>query len=100
LLTCAGHESYVFACAWSPDGQKLLSGSWDNTLKVWDAASGHCLSTHYHLPDAAWASLPGHHRAPQAVSPDAWPWLVWQIQTPGHCPQLLPAEAFGPLPVG
>jgi WD40 repeat protein/uncharacterized protein YjbI with pentapeptide repeats len=41
----SGHSSSVFACAWSPDGQHLLSGSDDNALKIWDASSGQCLLT-------------------------------------------------------
>ncbi|MBV6500171.1 MAG: hypothetical protein CJBNEKGG_02641 [Prosthecobacter sp.] len=43
FLTRVGHSGGVWACTWSPDGSKLLSGSSDNTLKVWDALSGSCL---------------------------------------------------------
>jgi WD40 repeat protein len=32
-------------CVWSPDGQRILSASWDKTLRIWDARSGHCLAT-------------------------------------------------------
>ncbi|HQO29070.1 MAG TPA: NACHT domain-containing protein, partial [Accumulibacter sp.] len=35
-----GHAGGVSACAWSPDGQRLLSGGDDGTLRVWDAPSG------------------------------------------------------------
>jgi WD40 repeat protein len=45
LLTLQGHTNSVLACAWSPDGARLLSGSADNTLRVWEAASGRCLLT-------------------------------------------------------
>ena len=45
LATILGHTTSVDSCAWSPDGQRLLSGSWDTSLKVWDAASGECLLT-------------------------------------------------------
>ena len=51
-----GHASRVEACAWSPDGQRLLSGALDATLKVWDAGTGACLLTlsgHAHY----WANL-------------------------------------------
>ena len=28
-----------------PDGQRVVSGSGDNTLKVWDVATGKCVAT-------------------------------------------------------
>ncbi len=35
-----GHTNYVNAVAYSPDGSNIVSGSWDDTLKIWDASSG------------------------------------------------------------
>jgi WD40 repeat protein/tRNA A-37 threonylcarbamoyl transferase component Bud32 len=34
-----GHEDYVHAVAWSPDGTRLLSASGDRTVRVWDSLS-------------------------------------------------------------
>ena len=39
----SGHNSCASAVAFSPDGTQLLSGSFDHTLRLWDAASGECL---------------------------------------------------------
>jgi WD40 repeat protein len=36
LATFQGHQERVEACAFSPDGRRLVSGSWDSLL-VWDA---------------------------------------------------------------
>ena len=44
LLTLAGHTDDVLALAVLPDSN-LASGLYDNTIRVWDAASGACLLT-------------------------------------------------------
>src|SRR5207249_3375807 len=43
LVTCRGHLARVTCVAWSPDGQRLASGSLDKTVQVWDATTGHNL---------------------------------------------------------
>ena len=30
------HSDWVISVAFSPDGTKIVSGSWDKTIKVWD----------------------------------------------------------------
>jgi WD40 repeat protein len=40
-----GHSGVVNAVAISPDGGKAVSGSYDETLKVWDLSSGRELNT-------------------------------------------------------
>jgi len=33
----SAHSDRVTSVAFSPDGKTIVSGSWDKTLKVWDA---------------------------------------------------------------
>ena len=40
-----GHERLVNSVAWSPDGARIISGSWDKTARVWSAETGECIST-------------------------------------------------------
>ena len=44
LLTLEGHTYGVSSLAALPDG-KLVSGSYDNTIRVWDVSCGTCLLT-------------------------------------------------------
>jgi WD40 repeat protein len=34
------HERAVTSTQFSPDGQQVLTGSWDRTARLWDAATG------------------------------------------------------------
>jgi len=43
--TLRGHLGGVMSVAFSPDGQRIVTGSWDLTAKVWEAASGRELLT-------------------------------------------------------
>ena len=35
----SAHNSGVYSVAFSPDGKSIVSGSYDKTLKVWDAGA-------------------------------------------------------------
>jgi WD40 repeat protein len=40
VASLAGHASYVASVAFSPDGQHIVSGSYDNLVKVWSVSGG------------------------------------------------------------
>jgi WD40 repeat protein len=45
ILTYKGHLAQVDGLAWSPDGRLIASASYDNTVQVWDIATGGQAST-------------------------------------------------------
>jgi len=40
-----GHDSWVYGVAFSPRGDLIATASWDQTARIWDAATGACLAT-------------------------------------------------------
>ena len=62
MFAQVGHSIWVLSVVFSPDGQLALSGSVDQTLKLWDVSSGREIRT-----------FKGHRRAVSSVafSPDA-----------------------------
>ncbi|MEV3911919.1 nSTAND1 domain-containing NTPase [Streptomyces canus] len=46
--TLLGHEQGVWGVAWSPDDSKLVTGSKDGSVRVWDINSGTCLARFTH----------------------------------------------------
>lgn len=40
LRTLNGHKGFVGTLAFSPDGARLASASWDKTIRVWDVGTG------------------------------------------------------------
>jgi WD40 repeat protein len=63
LLTCQGHQSWAWTAQFTPDSQRIVSGSADRTLRIWSVATGQCLQV-----------LTGHQ---------GWIWSV-SISPDGH----------------
>ena len=57
-LTLAGHPGWITSVAFCPDGQRLASASVDETVKIWDSATGKELSPSRAMPagSGAWRS--------------------------------------------
>lgn len=94
-----GHSGGVNACAFSPDGRHIVSGSDDSTLRLWDAESAECLYTFSHLPKHQSATIDEKTHRISHASKEAWRWLGYRDFDPktGEA-RIWPAEIFGPLP--
>ena len=51
-ITYHGHTQQVRAVAWSPDSKHIASGSDDQTVQVWSAATGQHVLTYHPAQDA------------------------------------------------
>ena len=84
LRTLEGHSARVSSIDVTSDGRRVVSASWDNTLRIWDIETGQCLRT-----------LEGHSGRVNgvSVSPDGGRAIsgsddhtlrVWNLET-GRC---------------
>ncbi len=44
VTTLTGHADGIAVVLYTPEGRAIVSGSWDGTVRVWDASSGECLA--------------------------------------------------------
>ena len=63
-----GHISYVYPVAYSPDGQWIASGGWDNKVRLWDALTGESIAI---LPHPGISARWPLARTARGWSPDA-----------------------------
>jgi len=62
FLTLSGHKEGVNVCSFSPDGTKLISGSKDGIIKVWDVAQNYKAIKEISLGDDPITALQYNHK--------------------------------------
>ena len=102
LLTLRGHEHWIKAVAWSPNGVHIASGSIDATARVWHAWTGECVSLlEGHSNAVTFVAWSNDGRLLATCSADATA-MLWDAQAGTRCRTLrghtgsVSAAAFSP----
>ncbi|KIW36652.1 uncharacterized protein PV06_11164 [Exophiala oligosperma] len=94
LQTYEGHSDAVISAVFSPDGSLMASGSYDNTVRIWDVQTGQCrhqLEGHSHSV----TSVAFSHDGSLVVSGSYDKTVrVWDVQT-GQCRHQLEGHCDG-----
>jgi WD40 repeat protein len=96
-----GHTEIVYAIAFNPNGKEIVTGSFDQSLKIWDIASGKELKTlvgpsgHHNLVLCATFSPDGKTIASGGADNAVKLWTKDGVRSLGHA-NLVEAVAFNP----
>src|SRR2546423_1564847 len=55
VVTLRGHIGAVLSARFSPDGSRIITGSFDKTARVWDAVTGNNLVTLIGHEEVVWS---------------------------------------------
>ncbi len=81
IVPQVGHTERVHSASFSPDGKLIVTGSWDNSAKVWDVLTGKLLLTlSGHRDPIASASFSGDGKRIVTGSMDKTA-KVWDVRT-------------------
>jgi WD40 repeat protein/serine/threonine protein kinase/TPR repeat protein len=78
MLTIAGHSDAVISAALSPDGQRAITASRDNTARIWDASSGRQIALLSHAASVSSAAFSPDGRLVATASRDATA-RIWDV---------------------
>ncbi|GKT43277.1 vegetative incompatibility protein HET-E-1 [Colletotrichum spaethianum] len=88
LQTLEGHEHIVYSAVFSGNSTQLASASGDDTIKVWNTATGHCIRTLKGHDDRVWSvAFSGDSIRLASASWDCTV-KIWDVIT-GQCIQTL-----------
>ncbi|HEX7737450.1 MAG TPA: WD40 repeat domain-containing protein [Ktedonobacteraceae bacterium] len=102
FYTYTGHKDRVNAVAWSPDGQRLASGSIDATVQLWDNLTGGNVVTHHNYAGqgatVTWAPEGRHLASTGRKSLSSMDYVeLWDAAT-GKTLITYPAHTNSPVP--
>ncbi len=81
VLGLFAYDGRISAVAFSADGKRLATGSWDDTARVWDMHSGQQLALLPHKEDVDWVAFSGDGKHLLTASWDEHLLRSWDIAT-------------------
>src|SRR6185295_18123515 len=94
-----GHAATVLACAYSPDGRRIVSKSQDGTLRIWDTKTGAAITTFRApgLDDAICAYSPDGRRI---IAGSGTTVNVWDVETTNEIARFFTPQTISALAQG